>query len=367
MSMVVAVMAGSGLAALLNFSAWESTVALLGDVAQVPNSLPALALPSLDLIPVLIVPSLALALVGLVQGSAISSSIPNPDGRYPDASADFRGQGVANLASGLFQGMPVGGSMSATSLVRTAGAKTALANLVAGAVMALCIFAFAPAIGYMAMPALAGLLILVGFRTLKIHDLLMVWRTGPIQATVATVTFCLTLIIPLQYAVLSGVGLAIILHIARMSNRIVLKRWEFTAGNALPRETEPPQKLAGDELVILVPYGSLFFAASPIFEQQLPQVPAQCKGTAVIIRLRGKDELGATFIKALERYAQALAAAGGTLMLAGVGAKVHGQLAATGSLDIMGADRVFLAQEQVGLALEQAMKAANEWRSGLDS
>src|SRR6185312_12153773 len=107
-------------------------------------------------------------------------------------------------------------------------------------------------------------------------------------------TFTLTLLIPLQYAVLSGVGLAVILHIARMSNRIMVKRWEFTAGTALPRETEPPRKLANGQLVILVPYGSLFFAASPIFEQQLPQVPAECKGTAVIIRLRGKDELGAT-------------------------------------------------------------------------
>ncbi|MBP2414359.1 SulP family sulfate permease [Arthrobacter stackebrandtii] len=367
MSMVVAVIAGSGLAALLNFSAVEATVALLGDVAQVPNSLPALALPTLELVPALIVPSLALALVGLVQGSAISSSVPNPDGRYPDASADFRGQGVANLATGLFQGMPVGGSMSATSLVRAAGAKTALANLVAGAIMAMCIFALAPAIGFMAMPALAGLLILVGFRTLKIHDFLMVWRTGPIQATVATVTFTLTLLIPLQYAVLSGVGLAVILHIARMSNRIMVKRWEFTAGTALPRETEPPRKLANSQLVILVPYGSLFFAASPIFEQQLPQVPAECKGTAIIIRLRGKDELGATFIKALERYSQALAAAGGTLMLAGVGPKVHGQLVATGSLDILGNDRVFPAQEQVGLALQLAVEAAERWRSGLDS
>ncbi|WP_269936886.1 SulP family inorganic anion transporter [Arthrobacter sp. HY1533] len=366
MSMVVAVIAGSGLAALLNSPVLEATVALLGDVAQVPNSLPALALPTLELVPVLIVPSLALALVGLVQGSAISSSVPNPDGRYPDASADFRGQGVANLAAGLFQGMPVGGSMSATSLVRAAGAKTALANLVAGAVMAVCIFALAPAIGFMAMPALAGLLILVGFRTLKIHDFLMVWRTGPIQATVATVTFTLTLIIPLQYAVLSGVGLAVILHIARMSNRIVVKRWEYTAGTALPRETEPPRKLGNNQLVILVPYGSLFFAASPIFEQQLPQVPAECKGTAVIIRLRGKDELGATFIKAMERYSQALAAAGGTLMLAGVGTKVHGQLSATGSLGILGNDRVFPAQEQVGLALQLAVEAAERWRSGLE-
>ncbi|PYI38054.1 SulP family inorganic anion transporter [Arthrobacter psychrolactophilus] len=362
LSMVVAVVAGSVAAALLGLLPWGSTVALLGDVATVPTSLPDLELPSISMIPVLIIPALSLALVGLVQGSAISGSIPNPDGQYPDSSADFRGQGMANLATGLFQGMPVGGSMSATALVRTAGAQTALANLVAGAAMATCILALGSTIGYMAMPALAALLILVGFRTLKIHDLTMVWRTGPIQATVLAVTFILTLLIPLQYSVLTGVGLAVILHIARMSNRIVVRRWEFDVDSALPYESSPPQVLSTGELVVLVPYGSLFFAASPIFEQQLPKVPASCEGTVVIIRLRGKDELGVTFIKTLERYAAALETAGGTLMLAGVGAKVYGQLAVTGSLHRIGKSHVFKARRRVGNSLQDAMAGAEAWR-----
>ena len=227
LAMVVAVIAGSALAALLAAPFIGAQVALLNGVASVPNSLPGLQLPSFELVGSMIIPAFSLALVGLVQGAAISGSIPNPDGRYPDASADFRGQGIANLATSLFQGMPVGGSMSSTSLVRTAGAKTALANLTAGVVMAICIVALGPVIGFVAMPSLAGLLILVGFRTLKIHDLVMVWKTGPIQATVLSVTFMLTLLIPLQYAVLTGVGLAVVLHVTRLSNRIVVRRWTF--------------------------------------------------------------------------------------------------------------------------------------------
>ena len=88
------------------------------------------------------VPALSLAFVGLVQGAAISANFPNPDGRYPDASRDFIGQGAANVVAGLFRGMPVGGSMSASSLNKAAGAGSRTALMIAGVVMAVVILAF---------------------------------------------------------------------------------------------------------------------------------------------------------------------------------------------------------------------------------
>lgn len=361
LAMVVAIVATSALAALLNALVVHQPVALLSGIAEVPNALPGVSLPDASLILPLILPALSLALVGLVQGAAISGSIANPSGRFPDPSADFRGQGVANIAAGMFQGMPVGGSMSATALVRAAGAKSALANLVAAAIMALTIVLLGSVIGYIAMPALAGLLILVGVRTFKLHDVLMVWRTGPIQIAVLTVTFVLTLLIPLQYAVLTGVGLAIILHIARQSNRVTVKQWVFEPGNALPSETAPPAAVAPGDIVVLVPYGSLFFAAAPVFEAQLPTVPVVAKRAVVIVRLRGKDELGSTFIRVLAQYASRLRGAGGALMLAGVNKKVYEQLTVTGVLATIGPENVFVEEPRVGRALTSAIQKAERW------
>ena len=68
------------------------------------------------MVPSLIVPALSLAFVGLVQGAGVSTSFPNPDGSYPDVSRDFLGQGIANIASGVLRGMPVGGSVSASAI-----------------------------------------------------------------------------------------------------------------------------------------------------------------------------------------------------------------------------------------------------------
>ncbi|MBC9955394.1 SulP family inorganic anion transporter [Leucobacter sp. cx-42] len=359
LGMVVAVAVGSGAAALLG----PGRIALVSDVAEIPNTLPELALPDLSLTLELVVPALSLALVGLVQGAAICSSIPNPDGRYADPSADFRGQGLANLATGLFQGMPVGGSISATALVRSAGGRSALANLVAAIVMALVILVLGQVIGFIAMPALAGLLILVGIRTVKPRDIAMVMRTGPVQLTVLTVTFVLTLIIPLQYAVIVGVGLAIVLHVARQSNRVVVKRWEFGPHAQLPVETDPPRVLAKSEVVVLVTYGSLFFASAPVFSSQLPEARGDCTGTVVILRLRGKDELGSTVIKVLEKYAADLRSAGGMLLLAGVNQRVHRQLRDTKVLGQLRAERVFTESPQLGESLQRALRYASEWQA----
>ena len=132
-------------------------MATLSDLGIVPDSLPTPQLPLLRLVPVLIVPALSLAFVGLVQGAGISANFTNPDGSYPDASRDFVGQGAANVASGLFQGMPVGGSVSASSLNKEAGARSRQSLLFAAVVMAIVIVVFGEAVGGVAMPALAGL------------------------------------------------------------------------------------------------------------------------------------------------------------------------------------------------------------------
>lgn len=354
--MVVAVVGVSAVVAAVG----TRGIATVNDVAVIPDSLPRPQLPALDLVIALLVPALALAFVGLVQGAAISQSVPNPDGTYPDVSRDFTGQGVANVASSVFQGVPVGGSMSATAMVREAGARSRLANILASVVMALVILLFADAAGLIAMPALAGLLMLVGYRTFKPTQVRMVWRTGATQATVMSTTFVLTLLIPLQYAVLAGVGLSVVLFVARQSNKVTISRWEFEEGAAYPREVAPPPVLPADEIVVLVAYGSLFFASAQVVESQLPQVAPTSRGTVVVLRLRGKEDLGSTFIQAMLRYHDALQRAGCHLVLAGVGESVMGQLDRTGALETIGLENVLPVQKTVGASVRAAMTRARE-------
>jgi SulP family sulfate permease len=161
--------------------------------------------------------------------------------------------------------------MSATSLNKTAGAQSRLALMIASVVMAGVITGFVGLVGHVAMPALAGLLILVGCRTVKPDDLRSVWQAGPVQKAVLATTFVLTMVIPLQDAVLVGLGLSVILHIVRQSNQVTVKWWLLDPAGQLI-ESDPPSRLPAGEVVALQPYGSLFFAAAPALEAQLPTV-----------------------------------------------------------------------------------------------
>ena len=354
LGMVVAVIVGSAIVPLFDLD-----VAQLRNITDIPSGLPAPTLPLFSAIPALLIPALSLAFVGLVQGAGITAGFPNPDGEYPDASRDFMGQGVGNVVSGVFQGMPVGGSMSATSLVKAAGSKTRMAQFIAGAVMAIIILVFGDLVGYIAMPALAGLLMLVGFRTIKPAEIHAVWKTGTLYALVMVITMVLTIIIPLQYAVLVGVGISMILYVVRQSNDLVVKQFVFEDGRR--REVDPPPEVPGDEVIVLQPYGSLFFASAAVFEVQLPHVTPDSTNSVVIVRLRGRNDLGSTLTEVLGRYGESLDDVDSKLVIITDSQKVLEQLAATGVTDIVGSDDIYTSDEWVGKTVRRAYADGEAW------
>ena len=359
LGLVIAVVVTSGAVVLFG---WHD-VATLNDLGEVPRSLPLPAAPDLRLIPSLIIPALSLAFVGLVQGASISASYTNPDGTLPEPSRDFVGQGVANIASGVFQGMPVGGSVSASALNKAAGARSRQSLFIAGIVMAIVILVFGTLIGYVAMPALAGLLMLIGYRTIKPHNIATVWKTGMVQRTVLVITFALTMIIPLQYAVLVGVGVSVILYVIRQSNKVTIRRRIRDAdGNLI--ETDPPAVVPPHEVIVLQPYGSLFFAAAPVFESQLPAVDETSQGSVVILRLRGRSDLGTTFMDVLLRYAESLTKVGSRLMIASSNVDIEDQLDVSGVTAALGPESIYRGDERVGASVNAAEADAVRWIEG---
>ena len=356
LGLVVSVIATSAFVYFVGLSG----VATLHGLGVNISGLPRPTIPRLGLSLPLVLPALSLAFVGLVQGAGVSANFLNPDGTALDASRDFVGQGVANIASGVFQGMPVGGSVSASAISKQAGARTRLAPLVAGLVMAVVIVALGGVVAYIAMPALAGLLILVGARTIKLDDVWSVWRTGTVQKVVFVTTFILTMIIPLQYAVLVGVAVSIVLYVVKQSNQVTIKQLT-RVGSFYVVEVDPPTELPASKVVVLQPYGSLFFAAAPVFEAALPAVSEDSRSSVVILRLRGRTELGTTFMDVLLRYAISLRDVDSRLVLVSANARISEQLDITGITDVIGASSVYEGDERVGATLQRAYEDALAW------
>ena len=354
-TVVLALLTLPALAAALNFD----TVRTVGDVATIPRSLPGLAFPRPSLILSMLLPAFAVALIGLIQGAGVSQGTPNPDGKYPDVSRDFLGQGAANLATSFVGGIPAGGSISGTALIMGAGAKSRWTNIFGGLFVAVVVLLVAPLVERVPMPALAALLIVAGFQGLRVPQAVTTWNTSKVSAVVMIITFIATLLVPLQFAVLLGMVLSIVLHVFRQSNKVVVTQWVLQP-QGFPLEVPVPKKVPSNQLTLLHIYGSLFFAAAKSVEEMLPDV-SNASHAVVGISLRGQGEIGSTFMTVLQRYAESLQARDSKLMLIGVDAAARDQLAKTGVLKLIGAENVFLATPQIGGAMNRAVAAAYAW------
>jgi MFS superfamily sulfate permease-like transporter len=151
-----------------------------------------------------------------------------------------------------------------------------------------------------------------------------------------------------------------LLHVVRQSNQISIKRRRIDPQGQFI-ETDPPARLPAEDVVIPQPYGSLFFAAAPVFEAALPALGEDSRNSVVILRLRGRSDLGTTFMDVLYRYAQGLAALGSKLVIVSVDERIQEQLAVTGITDLIGAENLYTGDERVGATVRRANADAMAW------
>ncbi len=365
-SYAIALVATTALVTMLSLEG----IATVGDTTEVPRSFVSLHLPDLMLIPRLILPALAISIIVLVQGSGVSQSVPNPDGEYPDPNGDFKGQGIANVATGFAGGIPVGGSLGGMAVIGQLGGKTRWANIFTGLFTALAVLTIGPLIELIPLPALAGMLVMVGISMVNVGRLQTVYFTGTGSVAVMLITLVATLFLPIQYAVGIGVILHLVLYVFSSSEAVRLERLVRTESGGLA-EAPLPAELQSEETYILYPVGSLFFAGAAELEENLPD-PGEAVRAVVILTLRDRDEVGSTFIRVITRYTSELEQSGNKFKLTGLNERVMEQLQRTGVFDTLGAEDVYPATAVFGEATLQAWQDAriwiNEqrWLAGLD-
>ncbi|MBK7821882.1 MAG: SulP family inorganic anion transporter [Tessaracoccus sp.] len=356
LGLVVAIVVGSGVAVALARLGYP--IAVVGDVASVGGGLPAPVLPDFRLLRELLIPAAAIAFVAMVQGAGIATAFPDPSGRPARPSRDFIGQGIGAVISGLFRGMPSSGSMSATALNVQAGARTRLSLFIAGVVMAIVVLLLGPLVGHVAFAALSALLIVVGVGTIRPAQMLLAIRSGVRQRVVLLTTFVLTVLIPVQYAVIIGAVLGILLFVIHQANQLTVR--QLIIGTPHLRELDPPEQVPPDDVLILQPHGNLFFASATAFATQLPAVTADSRNAVVLLRLRDVDDLGVSVAQIVVDYALELRGVGSRLIVNG-GAKLQERLRRTGFLEQLGEENYYRSNEWRGSVLAEASEDARAW------
>jgi sulfate permease, SulP family len=337
-------------------------VATVRDVGAIPRGLPLPALPRTDLLSVqLLTTAVAVAAIVLVQGAGVAQSVASAGASPARPSRDFIAEGGANVAVGFFRGLPVGGSVGQSALVSSAGARTRAAAVLSGVAMLLVLAVFAPLVEFVAMPALAGLLVVAGVNTIRADEVLVLWRTGTMSRLAVVSTFVATLFLPIQLAVGLGILLSMVLYLNQASTDVSLVELVEVAGGNL-EERRPPSHLASGRAVVLEVYGSLFFAGARTFARLLPS-PEGAESPVVILRIRGRTKVGATFVDVLDRYATRMNAVAGRLYLTGVDPHVQKQITRSGKLDLEGPVSLYGATSIVGGSTRRALADAQVWLS----
>ena len=332
----------------------------VGDTGEIPAGLPIPHLPSLGLLsPALVVGGLSVAAIVLVQGYGVSQSVPNSDGQPSSASQDFAAQGVGNLAAAVFAGQPVGGSVGQTAMNVAAGAVSRWAGIFSGLWMLAILVALSPLVSKALLPTLAAILMVAAAGSLRPRALYDIIRANRSSAIAAVTTLIATLMLPVATAVGIGVALSLLLQVNQeaMDLRVV----QLLPVDGGLRTLADPPALHSHEVSIFDVYGSVLYAGSRTLQALLPD-PRDTERPAVVLRLRGRAAVGATFMVVLADYADRLRAVDGRLFLSGLTPELADRLRAD---PILAGHDIQLAQAEARLtdSTSHAYAEAQEWVS----
>ncbi len=221
-------------------------------VGEIPRGLPPLRfdLPW-NRLPALLVPGVVISVIGFAEGVSISRLFASEERQHWDADREFLSKGLGNVVAGLTAGLPVGGSLSRTSVNRLAGARSRWSGLVTG-VAVLCFLPFASVLTALPRAILSAIVIAAIWRVVRPAALLGLWRLSPPQAVVGWVTFVATLALAPQIdrAILIGLALSAAVHLG----------WQLRPDVEARRE--------GDTLHV-APRGVLWFGSAPVLEDEV--------------------------------------------------------------------------------------------------
>ncbi len=331
-----------GLLASWVFDLGAHGVALVGDV---PRGLPAPQLPGFDLVKdnlsVIGIASVALLLIGFSQTAGDARAFATRHRYRIDVNQESVAQGVANVGSGVFQGMPVSTSLSASSLNESAGARTPVASLITGGLVLATLVVLAPVFSGLPKAVLAAIIIdAVVFGMIDVPELRRLYRVTRFDFWIAVAA----ILGVLSAGVLAGVVIGVVLSLGWLiyvATRPPMPLLGREAGTQVFRDLD---EHADDEtfpgIAVLRLDGGLFFATAEALEDRVRGLVESDEARALVLDLEGVnfiDSQGAAKLTEIHQLTEANDAA---LRLVRVKPQVLTVLRKDGFVDRIGADHI---------------------------
>lgn len=287
---LIAVVIGTALVKLLNMD-----VNTIGDLYTISGSLPAFSFPELsfDLVKELIPSAFTIAILAGIE-SLLSCVVS--DGMINDrhnSNTELIAQGLGNICSGLFGGIPATGAIARTAANVKNGGRTPVAGIVHAIVLLLILVVLMPFAAWIPMPVIAAILFMVAYNMCEWRQFVRICRTAPkSDILVLVATFLLTVIFDLVVAIEVGMLLTAILFLRRMAENTKVRQW--TKADEMLESDGGRLKNIPDNTDVFEINGPMFFAASDKIT-----VPLREGVKVIIIRMRGVPALDETAMRSL--------------------------------------------------------------------
>ena len=347
-------------ALLLKNFAGVTSIETIGDRFSINGALPDAHMPEMtwETVKGLVSPALTIAVLGAIESLLSATVADGVAGDHHDSNTELVAQGLANIASPLFGGIPATGAIARTMTNINNGGKTPVAGVVHAVVLLLIFLFLMPLAQYIPMACLAGVLVVVSYGMCGWRSFAALMRNPKSDVTVLLITFFLTIVFDLTVAIEVGLIIACLLFMKRMA--------ESTDVKVISDEIDPNEDAeikSGNLEHLTIPQGvevyeingPYFFGAGNRFEEIMATFGDRPK--VRIIRMRKVPFVDSTGIHNLTNLCEMSKKEGIKVVLSGVRPNVNATLVKAGFNDIVGADNIC---SHINLALAKAKEIIGE-------
>jgi len=351
---LVAILAMTILVLILKSNGLAEHVDTIGDRFRINASLPAPVVPALswEVVRQLFAPAVTIAVLGAIESLLSATVADGVIGDRHDSNQELIAQGVANLVTPIFGGIPATGAIARTMTNINNGGRTPVAGVIHAVVLLLIFLILMPYAQYIPMACLAGVLVIVAYNMSGWRTFRQLMKNPKSDISVLLITFVLTVVFDLTVAIEVGLMLACLLCMRRMA--------ETTQVSVLTDEIDPATEVdfeatnlehfkIPDGCEVYEINGPFFFGIANRFEEIMGRMPRRPK--VRIIRMRKVPFVDSTGMHNLENLVVMSRQQGIHVILSGVNPKVQEVLMRNGFGNIVGEENI---QPHINLALERA-------------
>ncbi|KAF0098515.1 MAG: sulfate transporter [bacterium] len=333
-------------------------------VGSIPQGLPAISMPTLDMdkFGAMLSAALVIALVGFMEAISIAKAVAAKTRQRLDPNQELIGQGVGNIVGSFSQAYPSSGSFSRTAVNASMGATSGLSAVFTALVVALTLLFLTPLLYHLPQAVLAAIIVMAVGGLVNVEAIKHAWKAHKHDGVAAIVTFCATLFFAphLDNGILVGAGLAIVLFLLRTMKPRVALLGRFKDGTLRDIKVNPD--LPTSEHIMAMRYdGSLYFANVSYFEDAVLEALAEHpKARYVLIVGDSINQMDASGEEVVHHLIERLRAAGVTLVFSGLKKQVIDVMRQTGLFELVGQENIFATEDQAIFAIYERLGGAAE-------